>query len=89
MPCNMQRHHRCRTLAVQVHAANAFTQPMDTSVGESEDDEDEEAEMWIEAAKKRIMSSQASSIYMTDNTDKSLSNISVNSNDRESLDLAN
>ena len=62
---------------------------MDTSVGESEDDEDEEAEMWIEAAKKRIMSSQASSIYMTDNTDKSLSNISVNSNDRESLDLAN
>ena len=63
---------------------------MDTSVGESEDDDDEDdPEMWIEAAKKRILSSQASSLYMTDNTDKSLSNISVNSNDRESLDLAN
>ena len=64
---------------------------MDTSVGESEDDEDEDGdpEMWIEAAKKRILSSQASSLYMTDTTDKSLSNISVNSNDRESLDLAN
>merc|ERR1712029_511742 len=62
---------------------------MYTSVGESEDDEDEDAEMWIEAAKKRIISSQASSLYMTDNTDKSLSNISVNSNDRESVDLAN
>ena len=63
---------------------------MDTSVGESEDDDDEDdPEMWIEAAKKRILSSQASSLYMTDNTDKSLSNISVNSNDRESLDLPN
>ena len=61
---------------------------MDTSVGESEEEDDEDEGMWIEAAKKRIMSSQASSLYMTDNTDKSLSNISVNSNDRESLDLA-
>jgi len=62
---------------------------MDTSVGESEEEDDEDEGMWIEAAKKRIMSSQASSLYnMTDNTDKSLSNISVNSTDRESLDLA-
>ena len=62
---------------------------MDTSVGESdEDDEDTgDAEVWLAEARRRIVrrESQASSQQnsLTDTGDKSISTLSVNSNDRE------
>ena len=67
---------------------------MDTSMGESDEDDDDtgDAEVWLAEARKRISrrESQASSSQPTslslDPTDKSISNLSVNSNDRDSVD---
>jgi len=66
---------------------------MDTSVGDSDEDDDTgDAEVWLAEAKKRISrresqaSSQANSLSLTEAGVNSISTMSVNSFDRESLD---
>ena len=67
---------------------------MDTSVGDSDEDEDDtgDAELWLAEAKKRISrresqtSSQQNSLSLTDAGVNSISTMSVNSFDRENLD---
>lgn len=58
---------------------------MDTSVGESDEDDETDtadAEVWLAEARRRIVRSQHNSLTDT-GPDKSISTLSVNSNDRE------